>query len=311
MIMKSKRGRPCYSILCCYAVALLVGTTTAKASHTPGQRLILDCDTANEIDDLYAIVRMMKQDAFDVVGLTSSQWFHYLGDPKSVEASQKDNEDLMRVLGRSDVPMPQGSPEPLGKPWGGDDAKDSVAAQFIIAQARATPADEHLIVVCTGASTNLASAIKIAPEIAAKIKAYILGFQYDASTGVWNKSEFNIRRDLNAADFLLNQRDLELHIMPTSVSKQLTFDRDDTFTRQQSMGELGRYLTQKWKTKFPNSTTWTMWDLALVESLLHPEMASEKQVNTPPENNQRKVWMYDSIDAAAMKQDYWQTATTK
>ena len=79
-------------------------------------KLILDADTANEIDDLYAIVRTLRQDKFEVLGLNSAQWFHYLGDPDSVQASQKLNEDLVRLLGREDLPTPRGSEQPMA--WG-------------------------------------------------------------------------------------------------------------------------------------------------------------------------------------------------
>ena len=34
-------------------------------------------------------------------------------------------------------------------------------------------------------------------------------------------------------------------------------------------------------------------------------MASEIEVQTPPENTSRKVWMYTGINAAAMKDDFF------
>ena len=71
------------------------------------------------------------------------------------------------------------------------------------------------------------------------------------------------------------------------------------------MGELGEYLTRKWNARFADSKTWVMWDLALVQAVLHPDMATTKQVLTPPENTQRTVTVYDSIDAEAMRRDYW------
>jgi inosine-uridine nucleoside N-ribohydrolase len=147
--------------------------------------------------------------------------------------------------------------------------------------------------------------MKLAPDIAPKLRAYLMGFQFDANTGVWNKSEFNVRRDLNAADFLLNCKELELHVMSATVSKIFTFDRDETFRRHETMGELGQYLTSKWKARFADSQNWVMWDLALIEAMLKPELAHEIQVDTPPENTKRKVWVYDSIQAQAMRDDYW------
>jgi inosine-uridine nucleoside N-ribohydrolase len=274
--------------------------------RTKRPKLILDCDTANEIDDLYAIVRMVRQDRFDVLALNSAQWFNYLTDLNSVDASQKLNEDLVRLLGRGDLPTPIGSKEPMGRPWGGDKPKDSPAARFIIKAALGMPEGEKLYVVCTGASTNLASAIKLKPEIAPRIKAFILGFQYDRQRRVWNKSEFNVRRDLNAADFLLNCEALELHIMTATVSGALRFDRDDSFRQQTQMGELGAYLTRRWKARFPDAKTWIMWDVALIEALIHPELAGEEQVVPPPENRQRKIWAYRTIDVDRMRADFWQ-----
>ena len=153
------------------------------------RRLILDADTANEIDDMYAIVRMLNQDQFEVLALSSAQWIHYLAESDSVGASQKINEELVQLVGQTSLPTPKGSAEPMGKPWGGEEPKDSPAAQFIIQAAREASPDRKLIVMCLGASTNLASAIAMEPAIAKNIEARILGFQYDESTGTWNKSE--------------------------------------------------------------------------------------------------------------------------
>lgn len=307
-VVTAPRVRGSWLTIALLAIATVADTSLmAEQTHAdhPRPRMILDADTANEIDDLFAIMRVLQQDQFDLLGITSAQWFHYLGERQSVEASQADNEELCRVMGRTDLPLPMGSSEPMGRPWGGEEPKNSAAAQFIIEQAKQTPEGEQLVVVCIGASTNLASAIKLAPEILPKVKAYVLGFQYDVAKGIWNKSEFNIRRDLNAADFLLNHRGLELHVMPTSISGQLKFERDATFRELRPLGDAGALLTEKWKTKFGESKMWTMWDVALVEAILVPELASEKQVTTPPENVQRRVWMYDSIDANRMKIDFW------
>ncbi len=181
------------------ALCLFLPTTSVWPQESrPQPRLILDADSANEIDDMYAITRTLKQDRFNVLALTSAQWIHYLAEPDSVAASQCENEALVKLLGRENLPTPQGSAEPMGKPWGGDEAKDSPAAQFIVQSAKKASPDNKLVVVCLGASTNLASAIKLAPEIAPNIDAYILGFRYDVDANVWNKSSFNIRRDLNA-----------------------------------------------------------------------------------------------------------------
>ena len=290
---------------------MLVAFSGDVVGQTKKQKLILDADTANEIDDMYAIARMLNQDKFEVLALTSCQWIHYLAEDDSVGASQRENEDLIKLLGKSDLPMPLGSKEPMGKPWGGDDPKDSPAAQFIIKSAKAASPDEKLIVVCLGASTNLASAIKMEPECAKNIDAYLLGFKYDFEKSVWNKSSFNIRRDLNAADYVLNCKELNLHVMPSNVARSLTFPRDKTFARHEKMGALGVHLTAKWKARFAEFKNWVMWDLALVEAMIQPKFATLKKIDTPPENVHRKVWVYDSIRVQPMRDDYWATVLPK
>lgn len=284
--------------------AILLCATMSHAD-SPRPKLILDTDSANEIDDLYAIVRVLCQEKFDVLGLNATQWRHYLGDQNSVEASQSINEDLLRLMGRTDLKSHLGSVDPMGKPWGGSDAKDSDAAQFIIKQAKTMPEGEQLYVACLGATTNVASALKLAPEIAPKIRVYLMGFKYDIDTGVWNKSEFNVRRDLNAADFLLNFEGLDVHVMSATASRVYTFDRDETFRRNAALGPVGQYLTDRWKHHSPAAKTWVMWDLALIEAMLDPSFAKESQVGTPPENTTRQVGLYHDLKVQPMRDSYW------
>ena len=268
--------------------------------------LILDSDTANEIDDLHAIVRILNQDKFEVIAINSAQWFHNSSGDRTVHASQVINEDLLRIMNRRDIPALMGADTIFGRPWGGTQPADSAAARFIIEKAKAMPEGEKLYVACIGATTNLASAIRMAPEIAPKIAAYLMGFRYDSEKQVWNKSEFNVRRDLDAADFLLNQPDLELHVMTATASIHLRFQREKTFSMQEQMGEIGQYLTDRWKSHSSQAERWVMWDVALLEAMIDPDLATQREVLTPPENLQRKVWIYDSIDAEGMEAAYWQ-----
>ena len=269
-------------------------------------RFILDADTANEIDDLYAIAYLFDEAGVDWLGLNSAQWFHHYSGDSTVYQSQRLNEDLLTLAGRMDLPHPLGADSIMGMPWGGYQPRNSPAAQFIIEQARGGDAGAgKLVVMCIGAGTNLASALALAPDIKDRIRAYVLGFQYDADREIWNKDEFNIRRDLNAANYLLNLEGLELHIMPTSTAGQYRWPRDSTFARLERAGPIGEYLKQRWIDHGPQAEAWTMWDVALLQAFLHPEWASEIKVTTPPENVQREVWIYTDIDEATMGDDYW------
>ncbi|MEM9258842.1 MAG: nucleoside hydrolase [Bacteroidota bacterium] len=268
-------------------------------------KFILDSDTANEIDDLFAIAFALGEDKIDFLGLNSAQWFHVWSGDSTVYQSQKLNEDLLRIADRMDLPHPLGADIIMGKPWGDYDPRDSPAAQFIIDQAMALPEGEKLVVMCIGASTNLASAIALEPAIKERIVAYTLGFRYDFAGHFWNKDEFNIRRDLNAANYLFNAEGLELHIMPISVAIKYAWDMEETFAHLAECGEMGTYLRRRWETNATNQPTRIMWDVALLQGFLKPMQAPEIHVATPPENTQRRVWLYEDIEAEAMEADYW------
>ncbi len=277
-------------------------------------RFILDADTANEIDDLYAIAYMLDEAGVDWVGLNSAQWFNYRSGDSTVYRSQELNEEMLTLGDRMDLPHPLGADTIMGEPWGNYKPRDSPAAQFIIEQARATaaradtsgmgPGTDKLVVMCIGASTNLASAIALAPDIKAHVAAYVLGFRYDTTNQVWNKDEFNIRRDLNAANYLLNAEGLELHVMPLNTAVSYTWQRDTTFARLDRSGPIGDYLKQRW-INFTEAQRWTMWDAACLQAFLRPDQATEVEVMTPPENTPRKVWMFIDIDPVAMERDFW------
>lgn len=276
-------------------------------------KLILDSDTANEIDDLFAIAYLLKggYPGVEVLGLSSAQWFHVWSGDSTVHQSQQLNEELLAIMGRTDLPHPLGADVIMGKPWGNYDPRDSPAAQFIIEEALALNDGEKLAVLSIGASTNLASAIALEPAIKDRIVAYTLGFRYDFDGDFWNKDEFNIRRDLNAANYLLNAEGLELHVMPISVAIKYTWGRETTFRQLAKAGKLGAYLRARWENHGgPDAEKWTMWDVALLQAFLKPEQASEVSVQTPPENTRRSVWMYDDIDAEAMEADFWERVTT-
>lgn len=269
--------------------------------------LIIDADTANEIDDLYAIVRALLEPRFHVAGLSSAQWNNRVSPPNTVQLSQKLNEDILSLMGRHDIPSPIGSEMIMGFPWGGDEPRDTPAAQLMIRTARAMPPGQKLIIANLGATTNVASAIKLAPDIIPRISCYTVGAHYYPRRRVWNKDEFNVRNDLNAANFLFNCKGLELHVMPVNVLVDFTFRLADVRERLAGKGGIWDYLATRWLTVSPSSEQWIMWDVALIIAIARPELALQARVMTPPENTQRSIHVYTAIDGAAMQNDWWQT----
>jgi inosine-uridine nucleoside N-ribohydrolase len=290
-------------------------STTLLAQSKP--KVWLDADTGNEMDDLYAIARLVKEQSIDLVGLSSAhfnnadllvfeKWNGY--DSKglnTVQESQKLNEQILKALGRLDIPHPIGADRQIGRAWGQEDPRDSPAAQAMIKAAKTLPQGEKLDIITIGAMTNLAAAIMLAPEILPKIRCFVLGAKYNPKTKVWNKSEFNVRNDLNAFDYLLNKEGLDLIVMPLEAAFPLQFDREATYQRLEESKEIEKILVDRWKEHNPQDKTRIMWDLALVEAYLNPQWSQTKKAKTPPENKQRTIQVYVKIDEKACAEDFW------
>ncbi len=268
--------------------------------------LLLDADSANEIDDLYAIAYLLKKEEVNLVGITSAQWFHLYSGDSTMWKSHKLNEELVALAGKTEVlPVVPGADRIMGDPWGGYAPRKSPATDFIIAESHKLKRGQKLDVMCIGASTNLASALALDSTLHKRIRVWMLGFKYNVKKGIWDKDEFNIRRDLNAANYLLNEKGLELHIMPISVARQYTWPKAQTYAHLDMAGEMGAYLKLKWEERFGGANEWVMWDVALLQAYLDPSQATQRKVTTPPENVQRKVWMYVDVDEGKMFEDYW------
>jgi purine nucleosidase len=267
----------------------------------------IDADTANEIDDLYAIVRALLAPELEVRALSSAQWSHELSSRETVRESQALNEAILRAMNRVDIPTPIGSERKMGQPWGGDEARDSPAARSIIRNARAMEDGQKLSVITLGASTNIASAIKLAPDIVPKLSVYLLGAKYFADRQVWDKDEFNIRRDLNAFNFLLNQTALDLNLMPVNIIVNYRLRQREVVDRLAGKSAVWDLLANRWLSFSPGNAEWIMWDLALTQAVIHPHLAEKSLQKGPPENTERLLNVYTRIDIPGMVADWWET----
>ena len=281
------------------------------------QAVWLDADTGNEVDDVYAILRLLEDKSVAVVGISSAhfnnpdllvfeKWNQYeTTGISSIDISQQLNEDILKVLGRTDIGCYKGADRQIGRAWGGFEPRDSDAARQLAAYVKSMPEDQKLDVVSLGALTNLASAIILYPEIIPRIRCYVLGARYDASARVWDKNEFNIRNDLNAFDYLLNNKEVDLIIMPITTVLSYRFKKDETFARLQKDTPSHKLLIDRWEETEPGSKERVLWDLALVEAYLKPEYVKIESRPVPPENGTREVKVYISIESDKLVDDFW------
>ena len=298
-----------FTIIACFCIII--------SSFAQKQKVWLDADTGNEMDDLYAIVRLVKASQIDLIGLSSAhynnpdllvfeKWNAYnTKGLNTVAESQRLNEQILKALGRLDIAHPLGADRQIGRAWGQQDPRDSPAAQAIIAAVKKLPANEKLDILTIGAMTNMATTLLLAPEIKSRIRCYALGAQYNPKAKVWNKNEFNIRNDLNAFDYLLDLEGFDFTVMSLEAAKPLQFKREETYSRLDEKLEVEKILEDRWREQNPQDESRVMWDLALVEAYLNPALSQLKTVTTPPENKQRNILAYIKIDEKALSDDFW------
>lgn len=290
------------------SVGMLMVSAFAKAQHPIP--LIIDADTANEVDDLYALVRAIHEPAFDLRGITSAQFnTSPLATKNTVGESQQLNEQIIKLMERPDIVLPLGSNIPLRSPTV---PSPSPASKFIIEQAHTMQEGRQLSLVILGSCTNVASAIIEDPSIIGKIKVHYLGFWHTLETNTYDKDEFNSGNDPIAVEVLLNTLELDFEVMTATTSQHLTFNKSRVDSELKGQQGVKKLLVDRWETynrwwtkEDPEKKSWVMWDVAIIEALLCPEYATITSLQTPPENTKRTIGVYTAIDTTAMKRDFW------
>lgn len=274
--------------------------------------LIIDADTANEIDDLYAIVRALNETKFKVLGITSAQ-FHTspLASKNTVQESQQLNEEIFQLMQIQDIPLPLGSNIPLV-----DRTTPSIseASNFIIAQAQKLEEGNLLDIVILGSCTNVASAVLQDPTIIPKIRVHYVGFWHDPVHNTYNKKEFNSGNDPIAVEVLLDAKELNFNVMTATTSQHLVFNKAEVDHNLKGKGGIADYLVNRWETyqrwwtkEDPEKQQWIMWDVALIEALARPELVQKKYFRTPVENTPRTIIIYTKVNVEQMIADFWQS----
>ena len=276
---------------------------------------IIDADTANEVDDLFAIVGAIARDDRGgtqpkLAGITAAQFHNSpLAGPRTADESQAINERLVRLMERPQLRTLVGSNQPLPDK---NTPLKSPAAAFIAERASLASPQNKLQVFVLGSCTNVASALLLDPAIAPVIHVRYLGFWYDPATGDYDKEEFNTGNDPIALNLLLNTPGLEFTVMTATTSEALQMTRRDLDERLPQRTPLTGYLKDRWDgyerwwtEADPDKTRWTMWDVASLEAWFEPELAKLEQRPAPPDNARREIGVYVDIEEERMLDNYF------
>ncbi len=254
-------------------------------------RMVLDTDTYNEIDDQFALTyALLSPERVRLEAVYAAPFQNGLASTPAQGMSRSYDEivRLLTLLGRS----PEGVAYTGATAWmdGPEQPVQSPAADDLIARALADRPDP-LYVVAIAAPTNVASALLIAPEIAARIVAVWLG----GNAGYWpTAAEFNLDQDLHASRVLFDAGVPLVHVPCLPVADHLITTLPEIERFVKGRGPIGDYLHEVYAAceadHFGRSRV--IWDLGPVAWLVNPAWADSALVHSPILTAQR-TWSHD------------------
>uniref|UniRef100_UPI003B5BFD28 nucleoside hydrolase n=1 Tax=Shewanella gaetbuli TaxID=220752 RepID=UPI003B5BFD28 len=289
-----------------FLLLLLTSSWSQQCQAQSSQRnVIIDADTANEVDDLYAVVRGLIEPSWSVLALNATQWqVSQWASPETMEDSHRLNQLLLGHL-QLNTPTKRGGHRRMYD-WG-DKAVHSAAAYEIIKQAKLHSSTDKLTVVALGALTNVASALFISPEIAENIEVFWLGSTYDIDEGTFGVTDFNSIMDIQAVFEVLDSS-VELTVIPVNVASKMTFTFDDITTKLKGQNPLADFLVNRWTNHIDGGRkSRTLWDLALITTMIYPQWAQIEAVELPKSFGSKKVKMYHSFNANKVRQEFYKS----
>lgn len=215
-------------------------------------RVIIDTDAACEADDPFAIVHGLLSPKLIVKGIVAE----HFACPGSVEASFKEMKTIVSLM-ELDTPLYMGQTGKLS-----EDENVSEGVQFIIDEAL-SKADKPLFVLCQGAITNVAKALKICPEIKNKLTVIWIG-THGTNYGEAPFREFNAGNDIEAANYVLSSS-MDIWIVPSYIYTTITIGLAEIQRRIAPCGAIGRHLFDNMvKYNMTQQASWTQgesWSL--------------------------------------------------
>jgi inosine-uridine nucleoside N-ribohydrolase len=284
-------------------------------SSTAPIRVVLDCDTANEIDDQFAIAYALGSPALDVRGVISVQntLIHGSG---SVERYQEEAERVVALCGKQgSVPCLRGAVGPMETR---ETPVPSAGLDFLIAEARRGP----LTIIATGPITDVASLLLVAPEVRENVRVVWLGGFPDLATYTrWRLGELNGRADIAAWRVLFVQPVALLQLPGWPGVAKLVVEYAPYIAALRALGRpVADYLADislAWQERreqlgYGTQTHKILWDVANVAAVINPASVTVTPLPTPAldvagahnfDNPGRTVDVVTDLDAAWVLDD--------
>jgi inosine-uridine nucleoside N-ribohydrolase len=270
------------------------------AARSAPMPVVLSTDCGVDVDDQWALAHLLLSPEFDLRGIVTT---HASSVQFSSAASARCASDvLQRVAPRKAIVITPGSDVPLQQ---ASTARDSAAADLIVHLSQPYTRSQRLVVLSTGAATEIAGAILEDPSITDRIVLVAMGFVDWPRGG----DEFNIKNDPVAWQVILDS-DVPLIVGSSDVTKRdLRLTSPQSAALMRSHGGTGEYLStifDEWIARNADLVarvvapgTWVIWDEVVVAYALN--LASGNVVARPhlepdlsfshPRTNARITWL--------------------
>ena len=245
--------------------------------------MVLDTDTANEIDDQFAVVHALLSGERLALEAIYAAPFARPGTPFDNPAAgvEESEAEIYRLLERLHV-------DPADRVLRGadqflpdiDSAVPNAASDDLIERALATTEGDVLWVAAIGALPNIASALLMVPEIVERIALVWLGGQ---PLHARSADEYNLRQDPDALRVVLASGVPFVYVPCYGAASHLltTTAELDAYVRPQ--GAIGDYLADIFRNhnaQYPGRSK-EIWDLAAIAHLLDESWTPRRTVLRP------------------------------
>jgi len=246
---------------------------------------VIDTDTFNEIDDQFAVSLLVRSTSRITTKALFAAPFHNAKSTGAADGMRKSYEEIVRLLsllGRDDLASVvfEGATAYLPNE---DEPVRSDAAVHLTELAMAYSPERPLYVIATAAITNVASALLIAPDIAARIVIVWLG----GHAHHWpDTQEFNLFQDVAAARVVMASGAALVQLPCMGVVSALTTSGPELERWLRGRSGLADYLvdiTTREALAESRHATWTrpIWDVAPVAWLLDQRVTRSSLVPAP------------------------------
>ena len=253
---------------------------------TPPNRavnVVIDTDTFNEVDDQFALVHaLLSPEKLRVEAIYAAP-FHNARSTGPGDGMEKSHQEILEILKlmnmKLEPPVYRGSAAFLLSETA---AVESDAAQDLIRRAKAS--EGPLYVIALAALTNIASALLLEPSLAERIVVVWLGGH---AFGWPHNQEFNLKQERAATRVVLSSG-VPLVVIPCmGVTSHLHTTVPELERYVEPKGEVGRFLTERFKGYEQNHEGWSkeIWDLAPVAYLLDETWVPSVLTSTPGLND--------------------------